>query len=71
MYGDLEKRGGEDPDSDHYVEAYLYDLDADPHERNNLVRDPAYADVRAELCERLKRCMAEAGESVPVIVPAT
>jgi len=51
---DPEKKGGQDPAGDRYVEDFLYDLDADPHERNNLVRDPAYADVRAELAERLK-----------------
>jgi arylsulfatase A-like enzyme len=64
------KHGGRDPDSDLYVEEYLYDLDADPHERNNLVADPAYGDVRAELCATLVRRMAEAGESEPTIGPA-
>jgi len=58
------------PGSDVYHEEYLYDLENDPHERSNLVRDPAYADVRAELAETLKRRMAEAGEAVPKILPA-
>jgi uncharacterized sulfatase len=62
-----DKHGGRDPASDHYVEQYLYDLDADPFERNNLVADPAHAGLRAELAETLKRRMAEAGESVPTI----
>ncbi|MCD6361971.1 MAG: sulfatase-like hydrolase/transferase, partial [Armatimonadetes bacterium] len=48
--------------SDVYFEEYLYDNEADPHQRNNLVRDPDYASVRAELRETLKRRMAEAGE---------
>ena len=52
------------------VEEYLYDLDADPHERDNLVRDSAQADVRAELAEVLKRRMKEAGEEIPAIEPA-
>jgi len=56
--------------SDTYHERYLYDLEADPHERNDLVRDPAHAAVRAELAETLKRRMAQAGEDVPEILPA-
>ncbi len=63
------KKGG-DPDSDVYVEDFLYDLEADPHERHNLVADPAYADVRAGLAETLKRRMIQAGEKKPVIHPA-
>jgi len=49
--------------SDVYFEEYLYDNEADPHQKSNLVRDPDYAEVRAELCETLKRRMAEAGEA--------
>jgi uncharacterized sulfatase len=64
-----DKHGGKDARSERYVEQYLYDLQADPHERNNLVADPAYADVRAELAEILKRRMAEAGDRVPAIEP--
>jgi len=56
-------------DSEVYVEDFLYDLEADPHERNNLAADPAYAAVRAELAERLKERMQQAGEPVPEIVP--
>jgi uncharacterized sulfatase len=54
-----DKQGGRDPDSETYVEDFLYDLEADPHERNNLVRDPDYADVRARLGARLKQYIAE------------
>lgn len=61
--------GRENPDSDRYVEQYLYDLKQDPHERDNLVRDADHAEVRKELRERLKRRMAEAGEEVPAIEP--
>jgi len=64
-----DKLGGRDAHSDHYVEQYLYDLDADPFERNNLVADPAHAELRAELAATLKRRMAEAGEKTPVISP--
>ncbi|MFQ6098893.1 MAG: sulfatase-like hydrolase/transferase [Armatimonadota bacterium] len=62
--------GWQVPASDRYVEEFLYDLDTDPHERRNLVREPAYADVRAQLAETLKRRMVEAGEEAPEILPA-
>jgi uncharacterized sulfatase len=52
-----------------YVEDFLYDLEADPHERTNLVRDPSYAGERTRLAEILKRRMQEAGEPVPEIRP--
>jgi uncharacterized sulfatase len=61
---------GNYPGSDLYVEDFLYDLEADPHERNNLVKDPTLADVREELATRLKRRMLEAGECEPEIRPA-
>jgi uncharacterized sulfatase len=65
-----DKKGGKDASSDRYVEEYLYDLDKDPHERTSLVRDPALADVRRTLAERLKARMTEAGEQKPTIDPA-
>jgi len=65
-----EKRGWDDPASDVYVEDFLYDLEADPHERNNLVRDASLTSIRAELAERLKKRMVEAGEEAPEINPA-
>jgi len=66
-----DRDGIQDPASDRYVEQFLYDLEADPHERNNLVGDPDYADVRAEMAERLKRRIAESGEPEPEIRPAS
>lgn len=65
-----DKDGNTDPGSMQYVEQYLYDLQADPHERHNLVADPAYAEVRAQLAGRLRQRMAAAGEDVPAISPA-
>lgn len=62
-------KGGNVPDSDVYVEDFLYDLENDPHERTNLVEDSEYINVRAELAEILKRRMVEAGEKEPEILP--
>ena len=64
-----DKQGWQNASSDRYVEQFLYDLVADPHERNNLVGDPAHAEVRATLADTLKRRMAEAGEETPRIDP--
>jgi arylsulfatase A-like enzyme len=57
-------------DSQVYVEDFLYDLEADPHERSNLVRDPAHSAVRADLAAILLRRMAEAAEDAAEIRPA-
>ena len=53
-----------------YRERFLYDLESDPYERDNLVEAPEHADLRAELAKLLKREMAQAGETAPTIVPA-
>ena len=50
-----------------YREAFLYDLENDPHERNNRVDDPKLGSVRAELAEILAREMSRAGETIPKI----
>ena len=67
--GGLTKIGALLVASDRYVEDFLYDLETDPHERNNLVADPSFADVRAELAVTLRRRMVEAGEAEPIIEP--
>jgi arylsulfatase A-like enzyme len=41
------------PGSDSYREAYLYDLDADPHEMVNLIGMNSFASVTADLRDRL------------------
>lgn len=53
-----------------YFEDYLYDLEKDPIEKNNLIKDKEYANVRKELKEMLIREMVNAGENKPVILPA-
>lgn len=51
--------------------ASLYDQKADPWQLENLVGAEQYADVEAVMKERLIRRMAEAGEPVPEILPAS
>ena len=61
--------GTKDPASNKYTEKYLYNLKDDPHERNNLVDDPAYRKIRDELREILQKDMKEAGEETAKIYP--
>jgi len=65
-----ERHGNRDSGSDVYLEDFLYDLEKDPHERNNLVADPALAGIRTQMAARLKQQMDKAGEQVPRILPA-
>lgn len=65
-----DKSGWSDAGSDHYVEQYLYDLDSDPYELQNLAGHEALADVSAGLRERLIARMVAAGEAAPTIEPA-
>lgn len=53
-----------------YWEDCLYDLQADPCEQNNLVKDPAYSKLRSMLAQRLTYEMQQAGEKIPQILPA-
>lgn len=53
-----------------YFEDYLYDLQKDPIEKHNLVKDPKYKKVRQELKYLLLEQMKNAGEETPVILPA-
>ena len=61
---------GRERGSDRYVESALYDLDADPHELTNIIGSAAFAEITAELRERLIARMVEAGEPAPEIVAA-
>lgn len=56
--------------ADTYVEAELYDLEADPHELHNLVHEESHAELCKRLGERLTRHMAAACEPPASIVPA-
>ncbi len=53
--------------SDVYVEKYLFDLEADPGQHQNLVTDPLLAGVRTDLRETLKRRIVLSGEKEPEI----
>lgn len=50
-----------------YFEDYLYDMEKDPYQKTNLIKDPAYADVRNELKQLLLSEMRNAGEKRSVI----
>ena len=59
--------GGEAAASDRYADDFLYDMEQDPHQLNNVVADPAYAQVKAELRERLLDWIWRAEGARPVI----
>ncbi|MNC20984.1 Arylsulfatase [compost metagenome] len=59
------------PNSEKYVEEFLYDLYADPYELTNLAGYESHREVADRLRETLIRRMVEAGESAPAIVPAS
>ncbi|MGG1515489.1 sulfatase-like hydrolase/transferase [Paenibacillus oryzisoli] len=59
-----------DAGADTYGEDFLYDLQSDPHELNNLIGVEAFNHIAAELRMRLIARMQEAGETAPTIKPA-
>lgn len=63
--------GWNESSADVYYEDFLYDLNRDPYERNNLAADPEYEAVRRELASLLVRHMEQAGEKAPEIRPAS
>ena len=48
-----------------YEQDELYDLRADPGEQHNRINDPALAEIRTQLHERLLRFMVETADHVP------
>jgi len=62
--------GWKESRADIYYEDFLYDLESDPHERNNLVGDPSFAGERSMLAIKLVGHMLRAGETAPEIRPA-
>ena len=65
-----EKNGWNDPGSDTYVEAELYDLLADPHQLSNMAGYESHREVCDVLRSRLIKRMLAAGEDEPIIEPA-
>ena len=65
------KDGRREPDSSRYVEQYLYDLQADPHELRNLAGADSHRAVAADMKARLIRRMVAAGEAAPEIEAAS
>lgn len=59
--------GGDVPAGEAYVERYLYDLEADPYELENLAGRPEYREVADGLRRRLAERMEMAGEGAAVI----
>lgn len=53
-----------------YFEDYLYDLEQDPIEKHNLIKNPKYIIERKKLRDMLIREMVSAGEKKPKILPA-
>ena len=53
--------------ADHYVATHLYDNVGDPHQQRNLIEDPASADLRRQLAERLAERIHEVEGSRPTI----
>ena len=66
-----DKKGGQDPGSESYVEQSLYELQADPYELRNLIGLESHQKVAEVMRERLIRRMMEAGEEAPEIALAT
>ncbi len=51
-----------DATADRYVETYLYDLESDPYELNNLAGRKSHREIAKRLKRQLLRRMKEAGE---------
>lgn len=66
-----EALGGSDrPGADCYREEFLYDLEADPYEMNNLAGLISHRELADRLRDRLIERMVRAGEAAPTILTA-
>jgi len=55
------------PGADRYVGSHLYDNTADPHQRRNLIDDPAHAALRRSLAARLAERIGEVEGTRPTV----
>ena len=53
--------------SEVYADDFLYDIRVDPYQLNNVVADPAYAEIKADLRKRLLNWLERAEGAHPVI----
>ena len=60
--------GGTVPAADIYADDFLYDMERDPYQLNNVVSDLAYAQVKAELRGRLLEWIWRAEGRRPAIL---
>ena len=59
--------GGVAAASDVYADDFLYDMRVDPYQLNNVVADPAYAEIKADLRKRLLNWLEKAEGAHPTI----
>jgi hypothetical protein len=64
------KNGGNCPGGDVYYETYLYDLESDPLELNNLVRHREYGETREALSVIIKGYIDEIEARDVTILPS-
>ena len=67
---DLSPTGYTHHSSKIYFEDYLYDLESDPIEKHNLIKNSKYAKERKMLRKMLTEQMLNADEAKPIILPA-
>ena len=60
--------GFEAPAAQEYADDFLYDLEKDPYQLNNVVSDPAYVDIKTKLRQRLLDWIRQAEGERPSIV---
>jgi len=60
--------GGAQAASDLYADDFMYDLEKDPYELNNIVHDPAYTEIKLDLRKRLLAWIKDAENVTPEIV---
>ncbi len=58
--------GWHKPKAIHYFDDYLYDIENDPHEKNNLANNEKYESIISQMRDLLAREMINAGEKKPV-----